>query len=82
MEDLQQDEKFSYSRESIPLVRLRNPHGNGKEWAGDWSDTRYRLSHIPCLLIGQKLCGNLEVATIGYTCKLWKFVPKGENYSY
>jgi len=27
------------TRESIPLVRLRNPHGKGKEWAGDWSDT-------------------------------------------
>lgn len=26
------------SNESIPLVRLRNPHGNEKEWNGDWSD--------------------------------------------
>ena len=24
--------------ESIPLIRLRNPHGNHKEWTGDWSD--------------------------------------------
>ena len=22
----------------IPLIRLRNPHGNSKEWKGDWSD--------------------------------------------
>ena len=26
------------SNESIPLVRLRNPHGNEEEWNGDWSD--------------------------------------------
>jgi len=26
------------SKQSIPLVRLRNPHGNEKEWNGDWSD--------------------------------------------
>ena len=25
-------------RGGIPLVRLRNPHGNSKEWRGDWSD--------------------------------------------
>lgn len=25
-------------RSGIPLVRLRNPHGNSKEWKGDWSD--------------------------------------------
>ena len=25
-------------RGKIPLVRLRNPHGNEKEWKGDWSD--------------------------------------------
>ena len=23
---------------SIPLIRLRNPHGGDKEWRGDWSD--------------------------------------------
>jgi calpain len=23
---------------TIPLIRLRNPHGNGREWKGDWSD--------------------------------------------
>ena len=22
----------------IPLVRLRNPHGNHSEWKGDWGD--------------------------------------------
>ena len=22
----------------IPLIRLRNPHGNSKEWRGDWCD--------------------------------------------
>jgi len=27
------------SKESIPLIRLRNPHGNGKEWVGDWGDS-------------------------------------------
>jgi len=26
------------SKGSIPLLRLRNPHGNEKEWKGDWSD--------------------------------------------
>ena len=26
------------SNASIPLLRLRNPHGNEKEWKGDWSD--------------------------------------------
>ena len=25
-------------RGGIPLVRLRNPHGNHREWRGDWSD--------------------------------------------
>merc|ERR1719431_1360782 len=25
-------------RGTIPLIRLRNPHGNGREWKGDWSD--------------------------------------------
>lgn len=29
----------SFFRSStIPLVRLRNPHGDYKEWSGDWSD--------------------------------------------
>ena len=23
---------------SIPLIRLRNPHGNAREWKGAWSD--------------------------------------------
>ena len=23
---------------TIPLIRLRNPHGNAREWKGDWSD--------------------------------------------
>jgi len=23
---------------SIPLIRMRNPHGNAAEWRGDWSD--------------------------------------------
>jgi len=30
--------KDPHSKQSIPLVRLRNPHGNEKEWNGDWSD--------------------------------------------
>ena len=25
-------------RGNIPLIRMRNPHGNGKEWRGAWSD--------------------------------------------
>ena len=25
-------------RKSIPLIRLRNPHGYSNEWKGDWSD--------------------------------------------
>jgi len=32
------DVKSWYARESVPLLRLRNPHGNGNEWKGDWSD--------------------------------------------
>ena len=27
-----------YSRDKIQLLRLRNPHGDGSEWKGDWSD--------------------------------------------
>ena len=23
---------------NIPLIRLRNPHGDSQEWTGDWSD--------------------------------------------
>jgi len=30
--------KDSKSNQSIPLLRLRNPHGNASEWKGDWSD--------------------------------------------
>lgn len=30
--------RSSNVRAGIPLVRLRNPHGNSKEWRGDWSD--------------------------------------------
>jgi len=26
------------SNQRIPLLRLRNPHGNANEWKGDWSD--------------------------------------------
>merc|ERR1712212_410255 len=26
------------SKQRIPLLRLRNPHGNANEWNGDWSD--------------------------------------------
>ena len=25
-------------RGGIPLIRLRNPHGNSREWRGEWSD--------------------------------------------
>ncbi|KAI8788603.1 calpain-B isoform X10, partial [Biomphalaria glabrata] len=25
-------------KDNIPLVRVRNPWGNGKEWKGAWSD--------------------------------------------
>lgn len=25
-------------RGGIPMVRLRNPHGNSREWKGDWCD--------------------------------------------
>ncbi len=24
--------------QGIPLIKLRNPKGNNKEWKGDWSD--------------------------------------------
>ena len=23
---------------TVPLIRLRNPHGDSKEWTGPWSD--------------------------------------------
>ena len=23
---------------TIPLIRIRNPHGNSREWRGAWSD--------------------------------------------
>ena len=25
-------------RGTIPLIRIRNPHGNSREWRGAWSD--------------------------------------------
>ncbi|XP_059096645.1 calpain-B-like isoform X2 [Tigriopus californicus] len=31
----------------IPLVRLRNPHGNHNEWKGDWSDGDKHWELIP-----------------------------------
>ena len=31
----------------IPLVRLRNPHGNNREWRGDWSDNDRNWQMIP-----------------------------------
>jgi len=24
--------------QGIPLIKLRNPNGNNKEWIGDWGD--------------------------------------------
>lgn len=32
---------------SIPLIRMRNPHGNSKEWRGDWSDGDSYWRSIP-----------------------------------
>ena len=42
---------------SIPLIRLRNPHGNKNEWRGDWSDryvllTNYVILSYDTFLIG------------------------------
>ena len=39
---------------TIPLIRLRNPHGDSKEWTGDWSDryTVHTYSYIYFLLSG------------------------------
>ena len=34
-------------RGGIPLIRLRNPHGNSKEWRGDWSDSDRNWGMIP-----------------------------------
>lgn len=34
-------------RGSIPLIRLRNPHGNNKEWTGDWSDRDPHWKNVP-----------------------------------
>ena len=34
-------------RGGIPLVRLRNPHGNSREWRGDWSDGDKHWQMIP-----------------------------------
>ena len=34
-------------RGGIPLIRLRNPHGNSKEWTGDWSDGDRNWNMIP-----------------------------------
>ena len=32
---------------TIPLIRLRNPHGNSKEWTGPWSDSCEFWSTVP-----------------------------------
>lgn len=32
------DVRSTRERGSIPLIRMRNPHGNSREWKGDWSD--------------------------------------------
>lgn len=34
-------------RGAIPLIRLRNPHGNGAEWKGDWSDEDSYWNSLP-----------------------------------
>eukprot|EP00095_Tigriopus_kingsejongensis_P004199 maker-scaffold208_size258758-snap-gene-1.28 protein:Tk04199 transcript:maker-scaffold208_size258758-snap-gene-1.28-mRNA-1 annotation:"calpain-b-like isoform x14" len=39
--------RSSQIRAGIPLVRLRNPHGNSKEWRGDWSDDDRNWKAIP-----------------------------------
>ena len=41
--------KRERERKSIPLIRLRNPHGKSNEWKGDWSDryTFVRYSYCP-----------------------------------
>ncbi|XP_059096640.1 calpain-9-like isoform X3 [Tigriopus californicus] len=39
--------RSSNVRAGIPLVRLRNPHGNSKEWRGDWSDDDRNWKAIP-----------------------------------
>eukprot|EP00088_Acartia_fossae_P017789 TRINITY_DN20190_c0_g1_i4.p1 TRINITY_DN20190_c0_g1~~TRINITY_DN20190_c0_g1_i4.p1 ORF type:complete len:1092 (+),score=254.97 TRINITY_DN20190_c0_g1_i4:65-3340(+) len=35
-----------YGTRSIPLIRLRNPHGNANEWTGDWSDRSSQWNQI------------------------------------
>ncbi len=34
-------------RGGIPLVRIRNPHGNHREWRGEWSDGDRNWQAIP-----------------------------------
>ena len=33
--------------QGIPLVKLRNPKGNNREWKGDWSDGDDNWKVIP-----------------------------------
>ncbi len=30
--------RAKHVEQGIPLIKLRNPKGNNKEWKGDWSD--------------------------------------------
>jgi len=37
----------SFRGGTIPLIRLRNPHGNASEWKGDWSDEDSYWNSLP-----------------------------------
>ena len=36
-----------FSSQHKQLLRLRNPHGGGKEWTGDWSDASELWNNVP-----------------------------------
>ncbi len=39
--------EFAVLMQGIPLVKLRNPKGNNREWKGDWSDGDDNWKVIP-----------------------------------
>ena len=34
--------------QTVQLLRIRNPWGNGFEWSGDWSDSSAKWGSISC----------------------------------
>ena len=36
-----------FSSDHKQLIRLRNPHGDGDEWRGDWSDSSHLWQSLP-----------------------------------